>query len=174
MALIILITAGLLPTVALAQSPDQAETSGCVGCHQDLYLYYDTGKSFCLCETKMTCTDCHAGDPAAITADEAHIGMVARPACTQTNTCQDCHTADYQGRVDQFATVSGIHPTPCPLPECAHPTSGETIEAEVAECDERVSLPLKEIGAGLLGALSIGLVFLAVYLYRIDNPTEGS
>lgn len=162
----------LLPTAAAyAQAGDQVEPSGCVDCHRDLYLYYDMGKSYCLCETKLTCVDCHSGDPAAQTAEEAHAEMVSRPACAQSNTCRDCHPSDYQDHIDEFAAVAGIHATPCPLPECAHEPAMDTAGA-VAECSQDSPLPWREIGAGLLSALSLGLVALAVYLYKTDNPTE--
>lgn len=167
MLLMMLISACLVPFASVfAQTEAAQEPSQCVSCHQDLYLYYDSGKSYCLCDTQVSCEDCHHGDPQAITAEAGHIGMIARPACAQTNTCKDCHPSDYQDYIDEFATLAGIHATPCPLPDCEHRLPEQVAADAVPECTESTTLPWRDIAAGVLGVLSIGLVALAVYLYK--------
>lgn len=172
--LIVLLVCLLPVSVVSAQDGETAPPDQCTACHRDLYLFFDTGKSYCLCKSQVACVDCHHGDPQAVTAQQAHVGMIARPACLQTNTCKDCHPDNYQQQIDKFAAIAGIHATPCPLPECekppASPASGET----AAECTDAIQLPWREVAAGFLGASSLSLAVLAAYLYKSDKPTEGS
>ena len=100
------------PHVVLAQSSTPASgTNTCRSCHEDLYYQYDTGKSYCLTESPMQCVDCHAGDPQAITPENAHKGYIKYPVINQDDSrCYQCHPEQAKARVEKFRQVAGIHP----------------------------------------------------------------
>jgi hypothetical protein len=82
--------------------------SGCIQCHEDLYYLYDTGKWFCQCDTQMSCTCCHGGNPEALTEEDAHLGMALYPTRNGAQVCQECHPDDYEARAEYFAEVAGV------------------------------------------------------------------
>jgi hypothetical protein len=58
----------------------------------------------------MTCTDCHAGDPTAITKELAHDNRAAHPIINDdVSKCQECHPEKCDERVGIFAQSAGIN-----------------------------------------------------------------
>lgn len=102
-----------ITTPAPAQ-PQPASTSGvengCIHCHENLYFLHDTGKWFCLRESPMTCTDCHGGNPNAITKELAHANRASHPVINEdVSKCQECHSEKCDERVNMFAQSAGIN-----------------------------------------------------------------
>ncbi len=106
----VILTFALLVVPAQAHDPLQADDgSQCVTCHEDLYYLHDTGKAFCLKDSPMACVDCHGGNPAAITKDEAHFNRAAHPVINEDDKkCYECHPAEAKTRLDQFRQTAGI------------------------------------------------------------------
>jgi hypothetical protein len=98
------------PTGAQAQGPIQSpENNRCFNCHEDLYYLHDTGKAYCLKDSPMQCVDCHGGDPAAMTEEVAHAGLVKYPVVNQDDSkCYQCHPDQAEARVEKFRQVAGI------------------------------------------------------------------
>ena len=95
---------------AQTQVPPALETDdNCLKCHENLYLLHDTGNWYCLREAPMTCTQCHGGNPGALTQDEAHTGRSAHPVINEDiSKCQECHPEKCYERVELFSQVAGI------------------------------------------------------------------
>ena len=68
---------------------------GCVGCHRPLD---QTGKRHGIEDAhpwaSLTCTDCHGGNPAAFTRQEAHVVPVAGPSLLRRLTTDELDLAD--------------------------------------------------------------------------------
>lgn len=160
---------------AAAQSISTPQPSRCINCHDDLYHFYDTGKQFCLCFSHATCTDCHHGDADAVLAEQAHVGLIARPACNCAETCQQCHPDDYTEKVAKFAEIAGIQPTPCVQPT-ATPTPQAGSAGLTSPFPPQASTGLSELarwlGFGLSGAAAIGLLAISIYLYLKGNSPK--
>lgn len=91
------------------QAVDINEESTCLGCHENLYYLYDTGKWFCVAKAPMRCVNCHGGDPTASDQAAAHQHRTAHPIINgDTTTCQHCHTGDCAEHVQQFDRLAGI------------------------------------------------------------------
>ena len=81
----------------------------CMNCHEDLYFLHDTGNWFCLRESPMGCTDCHGGDPEALSEDLAHTDRAAHPVINEDlSKCQECHPEECYERVEFFDQTAGI------------------------------------------------------------------
>ena len=81
----------------------------CIKCHENLYFLHDTGNWYCLRESPMTCTECHGGDPSALTQEQAHVGRAAHPVINEDiSKCQECHPMECNERVNMFNQVAGI------------------------------------------------------------------
>jgi hypothetical protein len=111
---------------AQTQTPPALETrDNCMNCHENLYFLHDTGNWYCLREAPMTCTQCHGGNPSALTQEEAHTGRAAHPVINEDiSKCQECHPEKCYERVELFSQVAGIDEvlvaapyTPFPLVE---------------------------------------------------------
>jgi len=116
-----------LAVPAQAQEATPLPDSACLGCHENLYYLYDTGKWFCQCETQMTCTCCHGGNPEALAEEEAHLGIVLYPTRNDSVACQQCHPDDYKARAERFSEIAGvseIHSMP-PTPIYSQPVNAE-------------------------------------------------
>jgi hypothetical protein len=86
------------------------ENNNCLNCHENLYLLHDTGNWFCLRESPMACSVCHAGDPTALTMHQAHQSRTAHPVVNEDITrCQACHQEAAVERVHTFHALAGIH-----------------------------------------------------------------
>ena len=122
---VVLFTAAFTQSAqAQTQDPPALVTNdNCMNCHENLYLLHDTGNWYCLRESPMTCTQCHGGNPGAITQEEAHTGRAAHPVLNEDiSKCQECHPEKCYERVELFGQVAGIDEvlvaapyTPAPL-----------------------------------------------------------
>lgn len=99
---------------AHAQEEIPPEDNSCMDCHEDQYYLYDSGKWYCLSETKVRCTECHRGRPDTMIKESAHEGIIANPLVNDAAVCQNCHPDDYRARVQIYASIAGISPTPRP------------------------------------------------------------
>jgi len=95
--------------VSAAQAYSGAGDSACMTCHENLYYLYDTGKWYCITELKDRCVNCHAGDPGALKADAAHLGLFRHPQEKGDEKCRQCH-GDSQARLAKFGSVAGYKP----------------------------------------------------------------
>lgn len=152
--------------IGYAEEPVPPKDDGCISCHESLYYLYDTGKDFCLCVEKMTCTCCHGGNPQSLVEEEAHEGMVLYPITRDASQCQQCHQVDYQERVERFTLVAGVndfHPTSVAV-STGHSTEVGSLTSELGnETLGRLLEPWRLAGI-ILGAVS--LVVIAILAYR--------
>lgn len=168
---------GITPASTVhAQEGTPPPDSGCIACHENLYFLHDTGKSFCLCAKKMSCTCCHGGNPESLVEDEAHLDMVVNPVIEEGATCQKCHAADTQAHIEKFATVAGVspfHPTPgssTPIPAEAFllPVDARPI----ANIPARLLQPWRLVVLGVLGVALAGLLVFGYRCWKADCLTR--
>ncbi len=170
--LISLSTLGGLLILSLATLPANAQVKAlaaddsCRACHENLYLNYDTGKWCCMCGTQAQCTDCHAGTESAPDQTGAHQGLIANPLEGGDEICQSCHPADYPSRIEKFAAMGGINPTPLTLPTYVPPAAEPNSQSDLFP-PERIQ-PLRIAGLSLLGLAGIGLVIFGIRCYKAD------
>ena len=112
-AFTVLVVAALFTAIftqsAQAQAPPAVTNDNCLNCHENLYLLHDTGNWYCLRESPMTCTQCHGGNPGALTQEEAHTGRAVHPVFNEDiSKCQECHPEKCDERVELFSQVAGI------------------------------------------------------------------
>lgn len=107
----------LVVSFAVMSMPDQASaapstdevSNSCLSCHEDQYYLHDTGCWYCLTAHKDRCAGCHEGNPAAVKAEGAHLGMILHPQENNGEKCLDCHTAeDAQMRLVEFESIKGF------------------------------------------------------------------
>lgn len=156
----------MVATPVAAQQPTPPPDTGCISCHEGLYLLHDTGKWFCMCAQQMTCSCCHGGNPDAFTEEEGHAGMVVYPNMSETLPCQQCHAADYQARLEKFAAVAGVstfHPPAPTLPITVQVAALPIDLQPAASIPARWLEPWRLIGLGLL---AVALVLIAIFGYR--------
>lgn len=145
---------------AQAQEPlPLSENSNCVVCHEDLYLLHDTGNSFCLNESPMSCVTCHGGDPKAVTKEAAHAFRDPHPvAGTEVIRCQVCHPAECSERVwlfDQRAGVGNLLVVPTyDVPSSGQAANSSNLNAPAASVGFWQVLPLLIL---ILVSISMGL-----------------
>lgn len=112
MALVLTI-AFTLPFTQPAQaqiSPNHDSNDSCITCHENLYFLHDTGNWYCLRESPMTCTECHGGNPNALTLEKAHAGRAAHPVINEDiSKCQECHPEQCDDRMEIFNQAAGIN-----------------------------------------------------------------
>lgn len=169
--IILLLAMGVVaPALAGGTQPVPSSQEKCLVCHENLYFLHDTGKYFCLRESPMACTDCHGGDPTALTRDAAHAGRNPHPIVNQdVHKCAECHPAECNARVTYFEEVAGIEPVliapsyqPSTLADA--PLLPETLE------------PASNDWAFLLNWLPVAalcvLAFAAYLIYRLTHPKE--
>jgi hypothetical protein len=155
---------------ALAQETSPAPETMCVACHADLYENHDEGKYFCLCVVGASCTDCHAGNPEALTADEAHVGLVTRPCEGGLDTCAKCHPQDCADRAATFAQVAGFQPTPLPAPTATPFSSAvrpQLAPTQVVDADG--TSPWRTVGLAVTGMFFVGFVVYGFRLWWLDR-----
>ncbi|MFZ6031191.1 MAG: hypothetical protein ACOYYS_26070 [Chloroflexota bacterium] len=148
--------------VARAQSDTPQSGEACHGCHERVYQLYDTGKSFCLCAEKMTCTCCHGGNAASAVEAEAHEGMVANPVSEEAVPCRKCHTEDAEARVEKFATMAGMRTFHAPAPSASR-AAPASLEASSPARPLHWLDPWQWAG---LGGLGIGMIVIVILGYR--------
>ena len=159
-SLLLIAMAFFVPPVQAQESTPPQESS-CLVCHDNLYYLYDTGKWFCQCETQMTCTCCHAGNPDSLQEQEAHLGMVLYPTRNDATACQQCHPDDYKDRAVRFSEIAGLSQIHS-LSQV--PTTSLPIETDPVSLTSVRELEPWRIG-GLI-ATSIAFVVLIVFAYR--------
>lgn len=148
---------------ALARDEIPPEDNTCINCHEDQYYLYDHGKWYCLNETKVGCTECHRGRAETPVKEAAHAGLIANPLVNDAAVCQTCHPEDYQARVQTYASVAGIRPTPRPS-ATGMPSALDSQPGEAA--GGRRLLRAFPPGAGQLAGLSLlGTAFLVLFLF---------
>lgn len=82
----------------------------CMSCHENLYYNYDTGKHYCVSEAAERCTNCHGGDPQAVTMEAAHQDRSAHPIINDNTTkCAECHVDDCAAHVETFHQLAGMN-----------------------------------------------------------------
>lgn len=152
-----------------AQDDPPADNDNCLYCHENQYYLYDTGKWYCLCEAPMHCIYCHGGRTDSLKEEVAHEGLVLSPTKENAARCQTCHTEDYLGRVVKFASVAGIRPTRAPV-VTATPAAGMTVSAPptMTQPSSGRFEPWQSALLGLLGVVSVALIFFAARCYRLD------
>ncbi|GAB4419855.1 MAG: hypothetical protein Kow002_07800 [Anaerolineales bacterium] len=111
---VLTICVGLI-ALAMPSTPAKAqgslpENGNCVTCHEDLYFLHDTGNWFCLKDSPMRCVDCHGGNPAALTQEEAHYDRAAHPVVNEDiSRCETCHMEECTDRVTALRERVQIH-----------------------------------------------------------------
>jgi hypothetical protein len=147
----------------LAQEETPPEDTACRNCHEDRYYLYDRGKWYCLNQTKVGCTECHRGRPGTMSKDSAHAGLIPNPLVNDAAVCQNCHPDDYRARVQTYASIAGISPTPRPY---ATPTPSALV-SQPGESAGRIRL-LRALPPGAWQAAGfsfLGLAFLVLFLF---------
>jgi hypothetical protein len=155
-----------------AQEDAPPEDSYCFCCHEQRYFLYDSGKAFCFCGTGLCCTECHGGSPDTPIEEQAHEGLIANPQEDEAAICQECHPEDYHARVEKFAAIAGIHPTPRPCPTY---TPGPT-DSHLDENDGGTGVlhalppgPWQVVGASFLGIAFLSLFLFTCRCWKIDR-----
>jgi hypothetical protein len=148
------------PASALGKPP---KDTSCINCHLDQYWLYDSGKSYCLNETKVRCTECHHGRTDTAVKELAHEGLIANPVVNDAAVCQECHPDDYRSKIQKFASIAGVNPTPVPYSTC-------TPSALVSQTSDGAGGPrfLRGLPSGpwqAAGAALLGIAFLVVFLF---------
>lgn len=165
----LLVAGGTSP--ALAQDGAVTEDTNCRTCHEDRYFLHDSGKWYCLNETRVSCMGCHGGNPGAVTKEAAHEGLIARPLANDAAVCQGCHPEDYQERVQIYAAVAGVRPTPRPYTAYTPPTVVSTAGTGEVESDllsDWLSGAWKTVGLLILGTL-----FMVLFLFSARGLIMG-
>lgn len=109
-ALLLISFVGVSPVHAVSSRQD-IDNGTCIKCHEDLYFQHDTGNWFCLRESPMRCVDCHGGNPAAITQENAHYDRSAHPIINEDiSKCRECHTDEDEccECVSKFDQLAGL------------------------------------------------------------------
>ena len=148
---------------AFAQEENPPSDSTCISCHEDQYYLHDTGSWYCLNETKVGCTECHRGCPDTMVKECAHTGLIANPLANDAAVCQSCHPDDYRARVQTYASIAGIRPTPRSsvsyTPSASIPQTGES------EDRRRFLRALPAGGWQVAGFSFLGVSFLVAFLF---------
>lgn len=151
--------------------PPYEASDNCVKCHENLYLLHDTGNWYCLMEAPMTCTECHGGDPGALTQEEAHLGRAAHPVVNEDiSKCQECHPEECDERMDMFDQVAGI--SEIKVAARFTPAFRSEIAGQVEETIQQEPVPWIDLWELLPVVLVAGAALLvyAVYRYRHRRP----
>jgi hypothetical protein len=148
------------------------ETSdNCIKCHENLYFLHDTGNWYCLMESPMTCTQCHGGDPSALTQDEAHLGRAAHPVINEDiSKCQECHPEQCYERVDLFDQVAGISEIKiaAPYTPAFKAETSDLVEIQI----EQETSPWINLWELLPIVLLVGAALLVYIAYRIRHRRQ--
>ena len=148
---------------ALAQAETPPEDTACRNCHEDQYYLYDRGNWYCLNETKVGCTECHRGHPDTLIKDSAHAGLIPNPLVHDAAVCQSCHPDDYRARVQTYASIAGIRPTPRPYVT----SMPSVLISQPGESADRMRL-LRAFPPGawqVAGFSFLGVAFLGLFLF---------
>jgi hypothetical protein len=161
--------------LAFAQEETPPRDTACIDCHLDQYWLYDSGKSYCLIETKVRCTECHHGRTETAVKELAHEGLIANPVVNDAAICQECHHDDYRSKVQKFASIAGVSPTPVPYSTC-------TPSALVSQTSDGAggsrflrglpSGPMQAAGAALLGTAFLVVFLFACRCWQIDRVSR--
>ena len=165
-----------LPFTQSAQAQIQIRANNeandnCIKCHENLYFLHDTGNWYCLREAPMTCTECHGGNPGALTQEEAHTGRAAHPVLNEDITkCQECHPVECNERVDMFDQVAGISDVRVAAP--FRPVlKAETTDVVEAQTQQELS-PWFDLWELLPIVLVAGTALFVYAVYRIRHRRQ--
>jgi hypothetical protein len=93
----------LLPACRLASAQTASPLDGCLSCHTGIESISDFHR--------FPCTDCHGGNAAGASTEEAHRGLVSNPSALEhaPSRCGSCHP-DQVSRVSRslMATAAGL------------------------------------------------------------------
>jgi hypothetical protein len=151
---------------AKAQIEMSDNDDSCISCHENLYLLHDTGKWYCLCETKARCTFCHGGEAGTLDEQAAHLGMIANPTQNTQAVCKSCHPDDYQARVATFISRAGVGASPCPTK--AAPVALSAAAPPESPAPEAGLDAWQIAGLSMLGLAFAGLAIFAHRCWRAD------
>lgn len=165
-AAILVVIAGLLLHTQPASADSgtlNGHTSSCLGCHEDLYYNYDTGKHYCLTEASTRCVDCHAGNPEALDEKTAHAGLIVHPILNgDISRCKSCHQQDAQAHADTFAALAG-YSSVVSVAAQVQPVS----EAQVVEEPKQEALDAKVVaGISIVVAVVVALFVFCILTNR--------
>ena len=110
-----------------AQAQCTSNASSCVTCHEAQGLRpvlqsaqpWHVGHGF-----GDLCASCHAGDPAAVGKDQAHVGL-RQPMADPSVSCAGCHPNDTAARAERYRLAAAqLVPAPPSAPPPSSPGSG--------------------------------------------------
>lgn len=167
---LLLAMAGVAPALAGGTQPVPPTQEKCLVCHENLYFLHDTGKYFCLRESPMACTDCHGGDPTALTRDAAHAGRNPHPIVNQDiHKCAECHPAQSSARAAYFEKVAGIEPVLIASSyQPSIPADAPLLPETVEPASNDWTFLLNWLPAAALSVLA----FASYLIYRLTHPKE--
>lgn len=152
--------------LAQAQDPPAVTNDKCLNCHENLYFLHDTGNWYCMRELPMTCTQCHGGNPGALTQEEAHTGRAAHPVLNEDiSKCQECHPEKCDERVELFSQVAGIDEVLVAEPYTFAPPANEPVAMPFQDQPTFTWINLLEILPIVLVA-GAALIIYGVYFLR--------
>lgn len=124
-----------------------AADNECINCHQDpdfyaeyrkLYDYFQHWLGSPHQQSGLACNDCHGGDPAAETAEDAHVGVLPMNNSDSTlhfrqqpNTCGQCHRANRSQFVQSKHYVALMGQRAAPTCTTCHPAMSRRPELRV-------------------------------------------
>ncbi|MBN1538282.1 MAG: hypothetical protein JW908_16205 [Anaerolineales bacterium] len=162
---VILAGAAQFPAQAQTITPEEKDT--CYACHENLYLNYDTGRNYCLCEAPMHCTYCHGGVVGTMDEDAAHAGMVVRPEQDDAKICQSCHVDDCQEKLLMFASHANLDTTVIAETPCTT-TVGMLSEIELDTVKPEPLASWKILALSIILVCLFALISFGVKCYRED------
>ena len=148
---------------AFAKEENPPDNSSCINCHEDQYYLHDTGSWYCLNETKVGCPECHRGHRDMVNKECAHEGLIANPLVNDAAVCQGCHPDDYQARVQNYASIAGIRPTP--HHHLSYTPSTSISQSETSTDSRRLLQALPHGGWQVAGLSFFGVAFVVSFLF---------
>jgi hypothetical protein len=102
----------------------------------------------------------------------AHEGLIAHPLANDAAVCQGCHPDDYQTRVQTYASIAGIGPTPRPY--ATYTPSASISRSEKSAGEMRLLRTLspggwQKAGLGIFGAAFLVSFLFACRCWKIDH-----
>jgi hypothetical protein len=101
--------------------------------------------------------------PDTLIKESAHVGLIPNPLVHDAAVCQNCHPGDYWARVQTYASIAGISPTPRPYATYMP----STLISQPGESASRMRL-LRAFPSGawqVVGFSFLGGAFLVLFLF---------